>query len=98
MLAGFDARGYIFLADFAAIRARADRLFPPPGTLPPEEFLAPKAVAGRSVGQRCLGLPSGGDAEADGDAEAEADRDARRRRQARMASRPPAASRRRRPS
>jgi LCP family protein required for cell wall assembly len=57
--AGFDARGYIFLADFAAIRARADRLFPPPGTLPPEEFLAPKAVAGRSSGSGVSGcLPA----------------------------------------
>jgi LCP family protein required for cell wall assembly len=59
MHAGFDARGYIFLADFAAIRARADRLFPPPGTLPPEEFLAPKAVAGRSSGSGVSGcLPA----------------------------------------
>ena len=57
--AGFDARGYIFLADFAAIRARADRLFPPTGTLPPEEFLAPKAVAGRSSGSGVSGcLPA----------------------------------------
>ena len=97
--AGFDARGYIFIADFAAIRARADRLFPPPGTLPPEEFLAPKAVAGRLIGQRRLGLPAGRDAEAD----AEADRRSRsprrppRRPRAPAASRLPAASRRCRP-
>jgi LCP family protein required for cell wall assembly len=52
---GFDARGYIFLADFAAIRARADRLFPTPGTLPPAEFLAPKAVAGHPSGSGVSG-------------------------------------------
>jgi len=57
--AGFDVRGYIFHADFAAIRARADRLFPPTGTLPPAEFLAPKAVAGRPSGSGVSGcLPA----------------------------------------
>jgi polyisoprenyl-teichoic acid--peptidoglycan teichoic acid transferase len=57
--AGFDARGYILNGDFAAIRARADRLFPPPGTLPPEEFLAPKPVATRSSGSGVSGcLPA----------------------------------------
>jgi LCP family protein required for cell wall assembly len=47
---GFDVRGYIFIGDFAAIRARADELFTPPGTLPDEKYLAPKAVAGKASG------------------------------------------------
>ncbi len=56
---GFDTRGYILNGDFAAIRARADRLFTPPGTLPPEELLAPKPVAGRSSGSGVAGcLPA----------------------------------------
>lgn len=57
--AGFDVRGYIFIGDFAGIRARADRLFPTPGTLPPDEFLAPKPVAGRASGSGVAGcLPA----------------------------------------
>jgi len=48
--AGFDARGYIFIGDFAAIRARADELFPTAGTLPDEKYRAPKAVASRASG------------------------------------------------
>lgn len=47
---GYDVRGYIFIADFAAIRARADELFPAAGTLPDEKYLAPKPVAGRVSG------------------------------------------------
>ena len=57
--AGFDARGYILNGDFAAIRARADRLFPPAGTLPPDEFLVPKPAASRSTGSGVSGcLPA----------------------------------------
>ncbi len=52
---GFDARGYILNGDFAAIRARADRLFPPPGTVPPEDLLVPKAAASRSTGSGVSG-------------------------------------------
>ncbi len=52
---GYDARGYILLGDFAAIRARADRLFPPPGTLPADEFLAPKAAASKATGSGVSG-------------------------------------------
>jgi LCP family protein required for cell wall assembly len=48
--AGFDARGYIFIGDFAAIRARADELFPTAGTLPDEKYRAPKAVASSASG------------------------------------------------
>ncbi|HSW41436.1 MAG TPA: LCP family protein [Patescibacteria group bacterium] len=59
--AGFDARGSILIGDFAAIRARADSLFPMPGTLPPEEFLAPQPIAGRASGSGvsvCLPAPT----------------------------------------
>jgi LCP family protein required for cell wall assembly len=56
---GYDVRGYILIGDFAAIRARADRLFPPPGTLPADEFLAPKAAASQSTGSGVSGcLPA----------------------------------------
>jgi LCP family protein required for cell wall assembly len=48
--AGFDLRGYVLFGDFAAIRARAAELFPAPGTLPAEQFLAPQPVARRSSG------------------------------------------------
>ena len=47
---GYDARGYIFIGDFDAIRARAAELFPAPGTLPNDKYLAPAPVAGRSSG------------------------------------------------
>jgi LCP family protein required for cell wall assembly len=47
---GYDVRGYIFIADFAAIRARADELFPVAGTLPDEKYRAPKPVAGSASG------------------------------------------------
>jgi LCP family protein required for cell wall assembly len=47
---GYDARGYILIGDFDAIRARADQLFPPVGTLPSDRFLAPKPVATRASG------------------------------------------------
>ena len=52
---GFDARGYILNGDFAAIRARADRLFPPPGTVPAAEFLVPKPAASRATGSGVSG-------------------------------------------
>lgn len=48
--AGSDVRGYVLFGDFPAIRARAAALFPAPGTLPAEEYLAPQPVARRSPG------------------------------------------------
>jgi LCP family protein required for cell wall assembly len=49
--AGFDARGSVLFGDFAAIRARAAELFPAPGTLPTEQFLAPQPVGRPSPGR-----------------------------------------------
>jgi len=58
---GYDARGYILLGDFPAIRALADRLFTPVGTTPDARYLAPQPVAGRASGSgvsSCLPAPT----------------------------------------
>jgi LCP family protein required for cell wall assembly len=48
--AGYDARGYILIADFGAVRTLADALFPAAGTAPPAKYLAPKPVAASASG------------------------------------------------
>ncbi len=46
----YDARGYILVADYSLVRVRANELFPAPGTLPRDRWLAPKPAASRSSG------------------------------------------------
>jgi LCP family protein required for cell wall assembly len=52
---GYDGRGYIVTADFAAIRERAAALFPAPGTLPAARYLAPKPSGSRASGSGVSG-------------------------------------------
>jgi LCP family protein required for cell wall assembly len=52
---GYDVRGYIIIGDFEAIRRRAGQLFPAPGALPRERFLAPEQLANRASGSGVSG-------------------------------------------
>lgn len=58
---GYDARGYILVGNFPAIRGLAEALFPAPGTPPAAKYLAPKPVASSASGSgvsSCLPAPT----------------------------------------